>query len=75
LNRVSVPFSRTASRSAHAPQRALVDDDGLITALHIFYDTAASTTPRLLRHRGFYGTAADRQAFERETGGSWPPAG
>ena len=35
-----------------------LDEDGLITALHIFYDTAGN-----------------RQAFERETGGSWRPAG
>ena len=35
-----------------------LDEDGLITALHIFYDTATN-----------------RQAFERETGGSWQPAG
>jgi hypothetical protein len=35
-----------------------LDEDGLITALHIFYDTAAN-----------------RAAFERETGSSWQPAG
>jgi hypothetical protein len=35
-----------------------LDENGLITALHIFYDTAAT-----------------RPAFERETGGSWRPAG
>ena len=35
-----------------------LDETGLITALHIFYDTATN-----------------RQAFERETGGSWRPAG
>ena len=35
-----------------------LDEDGLITALHIFYDTATN-----------------RQAFERETGGSWRPVG
>ena len=35
-----------------------LDEDGLITALHIFYDTAAN-----------------RAAFERETGSSWQPVG
>jgi ketosteroid isomerase-like protein len=35
-----------------------LDEQGLITALHIFYDTVTA-----------------RAAFERETGGSWQPAG